>query len=250
MIVDCFLFFNELDLLEIRLHELDSKVDRFILVEADRTFSGAPKPYYFLENKLRYKEFLRKIIGITVKIPEGTIGIACDKFQRNNILSGLRGCKPDDVILISDVDEIPDLTKVDLNDMKQGVSVFEQGLYFYYVNCKSDELWYGTRAIPYRLLGDVQHVRFSGGRIVENGGWHFSYLGGPEKIKVKIEACYQWRPISGLSELHIQKCFDERVDIFGRSMEFHISDEGLPLYLHMDKYKGFFFKGQKNDRMV
>jgi hypothetical protein len=107
---DCFTFFNELDLLEIRLTELDKLVDHFVLVEATRTHTGFPKPLYFAEHKSRFASFLDRIIHVVVDdlpdesnldpwIPEGR--------QRHCIVRGLDSAKPGDRILVSDLDEIP-----------------------------------------------------------------------------------------------------------------------------------------------
>ncbi|MBO6167304.1 MAG: hypothetical protein J6P13_03005 [Kiritimatiellae bacterium] len=115
MIYDCFSFFNELDILEIRLNALKDVVDRFVLVEAVKTHSGQPKKLYFEENKDRYKPFLDKIIHVIVdnephlpeKCPKLTAAWAYENHQRNVIVRGLARIGADDVLLISDLDKIP-----------------------------------------------------------------------------------------------------------------------------------------------
>src|SRR3954464_1583382 len=99
MIYDCFTFFNELDLLEIRLNELDPVVDKFVLVEATKTHQGKDKPLYFLENKARYEKFLAKIIHVVVnEYPdyEGKSAWLLEHHQRNMIIEGLKECKSGD----------------------------------------------------------------------------------------------------------------------------------------------------------
>ena len=114
-IYDGFTFFNELDLLEIRLNVLNDVVDYFILVEGSKTFKGEDKPFIFDENKARFAPFLHKIIHIkVVDYPEVdltqddniTLAWAYENFQRNAIDRGLTDAAQDDVIIISDVDEM------------------------------------------------------------------------------------------------------------------------------------------------
>ena len=108
MIYDTFLFFNEFDLLDIRLHELDAVADKFVLVEATRTHSNQTKPLYYAENRERYAAFHDKIIHVVVDdTPDTADAWAIERFQRDAILRGLTRCRPDDLILMSDVDEIP-----------------------------------------------------------------------------------------------------------------------------------------------
>src|SRR5689334_5945992 len=117
MIYDCFIFFNELELLDIRLNILNEVVDKFVLVEATQTHQYKPKPLYYSDNKERFKAFHDKIIHLIVDElpPNPTNGPRnswdMERFQRNCIARGLNDCKPDDVIIISDLDEIPDPKK-------------------------------------------------------------------------------------------------------------------------------------------
>ncbi|MBY0430568.1 MAG: N-acetylglucosaminyltransferase, partial [Rhodospirillales bacterium] len=107
-VFDCFSFFNEFDVLEIRLHELQGVVDRFVLVEADRTHAGQPKPLYFHENRQRFAAFLDRIEHVVVRdMPEGDDPWRRERFQRDCITRGLGGAGPDDLVMVSDVDEIP-----------------------------------------------------------------------------------------------------------------------------------------------
>lgn len=119
-IYDCFTFFNELDLLEIRLNILNDKVDYFVLVEATKTHSSLDKELYYQNNKARFKEFAHKIIHVVVSdMPEVKNGNRWDleNFQRNAIMRGLTNCEPNDVIIISDLDEIPNLNKINLQEV-------------------------------------------------------------------------------------------------------------------------------------
>ena len=112
MIIDCFTFWKELDILEIRLNELYDTVDKFVLVEASRTQSMLPKPYYFEENKSRFEKFLDKIIHVKVddELDVSKNPWVFDIHQRTCIkrgLSTIENLSDEDFILVSDVDEIP-----------------------------------------------------------------------------------------------------------------------------------------------
>lgn len=108
-VFDCFPFFNELDVLEIRLTELDPLVDYFVIVEATLTHTGKPKPLYFDENRGRYNRFSRKIIHVVVDdLPsEPSDHWGREISQRQAIMRGLELARPDDRIITSDCDEIP-----------------------------------------------------------------------------------------------------------------------------------------------
>jgi beta-1,4-mannosyl-glycoprotein beta-1,4-N-acetylglucosaminyltransferase len=118
-IFDCFTFFNELEILDIRLNTLNDYVDYFVLVEATKTHSGKEKELYYLKNKEKFKKFEDKIIHVIVDdMPERKEGQdevsyrwQLENFQRNAIMRGLKNCKDDDIIIISDADEIPNPKK-------------------------------------------------------------------------------------------------------------------------------------------
>ena len=135
MTIDCFTFFNELDLLEIRLHSLAPYVDRFVLVESPITHSGKPKPLFFEENKERFKGFNITHI-ISPPMEGGSWDIEIN--QRGHILDGIKDADPEDVILISDVDEIPDLRQY---DGREGIFILD--LFYYYFNCFTGEYYQG-----------------------------------------------------------------------------------------------------------
>jgi beta-1,4-mannosyl-glycoprotein beta-1,4-N-acetylglucosaminyltransferase len=106
-IYDCFPFYNELDLLELRLTELYDYVNYFVLVEANSTHQGNPKPYYFEENKERYAQWADKIIHIKVDdMPNHSDAWVNEAHHRNQIVRGLADADADDLVVISDLDEI------------------------------------------------------------------------------------------------------------------------------------------------
>jgi len=119
-IYDCFVFFNELELLKVRFEELYDKVDHFVLVEAKQTFCGDPKPLYFAENAECFAQYKHKIIHVVVEeFPPPTNNLEHEdwwvrhEFQLNAALRGLESCNSDDIIMISDLDEIPHREAID-----------------------------------------------------------------------------------------------------------------------------------------
>lgn len=213
MIYDCFTFFNEFDLLEIRLNVLKDVVDRFVLVEATRTHSNLPKPLHFEENKDRYAPFLDRITHIVVdEYPEYETSWTYENHQRNEIRRGLEDCRDDDIVLISDLDEIPRAELVEAHRNDPGIKIFEQLHHCYYLNhCYIRRPnWHGTRMLSgkdFRHALDhvfnygscnIEHLNqgttankirtYDGGPVIKNAGWHFSYLGGLEAIRLKIQA--------------------------------------------------------------
>ena len=139
MIYDCFSFFNELDLLEIRLNVLKDVVDKFVLVEAGETHSGKTKPLYFKENESRFAAFRDRIIYVCIeRFPDVcTTDWARENYQRNAIADGLKGAKDDDVVLVSDLDEIPRPEKIVEFAGRPGVKVFDQTYYAFYLNYRN-----------------------------------------------------------------------------------------------------------------
>jgi hypothetical protein len=205
MIYDCFPFFNELDLLEIRLTELDPVVDRFVIVESPLTHSGQPKPLYFLENQARFKRWEKKIIHVQVLDPNPDV-IAWDREnqQRNTILHGIQDAKDDDLIMVSDVDEIISAKSIEesmeycLQQMEfKRVAHFEQRGYYYYFNLRHRLNWHSACVGTAKVIRELtpQIARYSDlkrDEIIPDGGWHFTYMGGVKKVIEKMKAFAHW----------------------------------------------------------
>lgn len=175
-VFDCFTFFNELDLLEIRLHELDEVVDYFVIAEAAQTFRGSPKELFFRGNKGRFTDFNHKIILVTVYDFEGARQLG-SKFsgqgvqwvrqrnQRAALIQGLELALPLDWILLSDLDEIPRSTivkSIASNSVhRRAVHMFEHTYYTDYLNWEipRPDSWVGTKMLERRFLRSMQGVR-------------------------------------------------------------------------------------------
>ncbi len=221
MVYDCFSFYNELDLLEIRLNVLKNVVDKFVLAEATQTHTGKPKPLYYEENKSRFSEFADRIIHIVVddfpSPPEGytakQISWMRENWQRNAVSRGLTEARPNDIILISDLDEIPSPSAIRRIPFRGGVVGFEQMFFNFFLNFWSYTIPYLNiaKAVHYdTFCNDDTYAKFEPCDYVDpvinkgptasklrrlrpmislsKGGWHFSYLGNEEKIVEKINA--------------------------------------------------------------
>lgn len=190
-IYDCFLFFDELDLLEIRLNYLSPAVNYFVLAESTKTFSLKNKPLYFKENRERFSKFLHKMIYILVDDFNSPDPWVNERNQRDSLDRGVQHVDPDDLILVSDLDEIPSregIAKFDLSKKEMG---FRQKVYYYYLNGFVDIYWRGTAA----FLAKNRPKKFSSLRklnshtdVIDPGGWHFSFLGQIDRIQKKIDS--------------------------------------------------------------
>ena len=199
MIYDCFIFNNEVELLELRLNILDPYVDKFVLTEGDTTFSGLSKESVYLQNKERFAKWEDKIIHNFIEIPDLPTTWDREIYSRNSPVSlGVFG--DDDLILSSDLDEIPNpeiLEAVDEWVSDDTHFTFQQKRYVYFINNFETDVWFGTRACTGKYLKNtsIDQIRENTereeqltGSIITNGGWHFTFCGGEEMIKTKIES--------------------------------------------------------------
>lgn len=245
MIYDCFQIANELEVLDIRLHELDDVVDKFILVESTVSHACKPKRLYYEENKSKFKRFRNKITHIVVDdTPAVTLPWIVNDYQFCQIERGLRKCEQSDLILFGDVDEIPKADAVlEGRKLPGKLKVFEQNLYQYYLNYK-DGPWYGTRMSLYKNFTSYDSpwiAKFSKpDTIISDGGWHFSYIGNVKKIQEKIANMthQEYNNDRYNTPEQIQRSILEGKDIFGQGHKFKITEtSSLPYYIHNNKKK-------------
>lgn len=197
VIYDCFLFLNELDLLEVHLAELDPYVDRFVLVEAKESYRGKDKPLVFLENKKRYEKYLNKIIHIIVEKMPAYDAWEREFCQRNALLNGLKECTNDDIIIVTDLDEIvrgseiPFAVKI-MQSHKCKALTFQQHFYRWFLNRKESYYWKGSVITSYEFLKKKTPQGLRDRKdifpMVKNGGWHFSNMGGLKVFVQKLES--------------------------------------------------------------
>ena len=249
-VYDTFLFFNELDLLEIRLNILDDYVDYFVLCEANQTFSGKDKKLYYKENKHLFEKFNHKIIHVEVPFYK-CYDVARRNlwYQRNMIEKGLKDALHNDIIMLSDIDEIPNpkLFKDIFN--KEGIKTLQLYSFYYYLNLLLNEFMNCTRVFKKSDLQklNMAQIRHIKNEVIERSGWHFSFLGGVEKIKYKIQSFghqeYNTKEILDKVEKNVQ----EHKDLFNRKdakfLKVKIANN-FPPYLikNQDKYQHHILK--------
>jgi beta-1,4-mannosyl-glycoprotein beta-1,4-N-acetylglucosaminyltransferase len=237
-IYDCFTFFNELDLLEFRLKLLNDHVDYFVIAESNLTHSGKPKSYHFEENKSRFAPWMEKIIYIPVA--QSAEGLVLDnnvttytpenaswklENEQRNALSQITGLTDEDLVLVSDLDEIPDPTVFKKLQVDKSPVSLSMLFHYYFFNCQNtgrDRWWNGTivangkqfKAITPQGLRDKRNDY----PLLKKGGWHFSYLGGLESIKYKIRsfAHTEYNKEEYLQDDFILNAIENGHDIFKR----------------------------------
>lgn len=276
---DCFIFYNELELLRIRLHELDDVVDTFVIVEATETYQGDEKPLYFAENREEFAAFEDRIVHHVVEYPDDLEGAWEREYYLRDAIQAALKAETDvsihDEVIVSDADEIPSSAAVRRAlSPGGGVTVFSQSLHYYYYNyvLRGNSRWLGPVMLRYGRFTSAQDVRnrytqhkedpgavppavyfvllellLSVGnrtrvRIVEDGGWHFSYLGDVEYILDKIEtfAHTELNEEEYKDPEAIERAMLRGEDLFGQGMSFECVelDERFPSYLraHRDEF--------------
>ena len=238
-IFDCFMYFNEDVLLDLRLNILDKYVDYFVIVESRFTHRGDKRELQF--NDKKFEKFKNKIIYLVYDNKPKDIkeifdeddedfkskkyisnSILRENEQRNFIIEGLKDANEEDLILISDVDEIPNLEKLKITKIDQKIIMFKQEMFYYKFNLKLPNFfWTGTRACKKKYLKSPQWLRnikarkysflrfdvlfsktkFINIKIIENGGWHFTYLKNANEIEYKLKSYlhhreYDLNPVS------------------------------------------------------
>jgi len=260
-IFDCFQYFNEDHIADLRFNILDEFVDFFVIVESTINHQGKPKKLHFDINQ--YKKFKKKIVYIIVDdTPKNIIKphkggeSLVEQHQRNSIEKGLKNSSDNDLIILSDVDEIPDLNKLNLFD-KKNYAVFSQKMFIYKLNLLNlnENNWHGSKICLKKNLKSPQWLRnlkfkkypfwridkTKNLQIIENGGWHFAYLQSPENISKKIKsfAHGEFNIEEFSDEKKIQTKIEKNEDIFGR--DYRIKkieiDESYPRYIINNKEK-------------
>ena len=290
-IYDCFMYFDEDLLLDLRLNSLNKFVKKFVITEATYTHNGSPKPLNFDINK--FQKFKDKIIYIIVdKQPPNILqlieeeskekrgeklilnGMARDYFQRENLKQGLKDAQNEDLILVSDLDEIPNLENLNFSLVKNNIVIFEQKMFYYKLNLfYKDFVWQGTKATKFKNFLSPQWLRNIKGKkypkwridiffskkkysnliYIKNGGWHFTCLRTPEELEKKLlnfAHHYEFEE-SGLQIDDLKKLINEKRVMYdhtvdqkgykwsGKSILEKLDSSYLPKYIssNFEKYK-------------
>lgn len=279
-IFDIFTFFNELELLELRLAILNDYVDEFVIVEATETFSGKPKKLFYAEHKNKFKryhskirhyiidtvptdeaDFLKKLNARNTNelerriirdalssdnVPKGQLHWLKEFYQKESIKKAITNLRDDDICFVSDVDEIwnPEV-RVDLS--RDDIYKLRQLVYIYYLNNRSNEPWAGTLVTKYKNIKNncLNHLRTKSKTkytYINNGGWHFSFQGGEERIKTKLESYGHQEFNTEEVKKGISKKIKNNEDFVGRKFKFWVDESDLPRYIleNKEKYQSFF----------
>ena len=259
-VYDAFLFNDELELLKLRLQLLGDVVEQFIIVESKRTLAGEKKPLHFLDNQNLFQQYLHKIKHVEVAVNDLS-SWEYEFFQRNAIKEGLQQCNDDDIIFISDADEIINIPEV-LKFQNKFPALVELPMYYYYANLKTNVTFFVNLVgrwsfIKHLDLGfryrDYQKYTSSiiGCRDVTTG-WHFSYLFGTnvEKYQQKIRSFshQEYNTPYFLNSNRIEKCVRFGIDLFERPfMKLNMDNASInPLrpYLYQLSFDVYYKKPQ------
>jgi beta-1,4-mannosyl-glycoprotein beta-1,4-N-acetylglucosaminyltransferase len=221
MIVDAFPFHNELDLLKKRLMYLSPVVDKFILVESTYTHRGEPKELYFDKNKDMFDEWKDQLVHVILDVvPPDSDPWTMEHMQRNHILEGLEGVPDDAIVMISDLDEVPNtemvkrLPDLDVDIISVHMITFNYSIDYY----QTFEKWFGTVISTKKHVIEKKPQYFRDSRwnfpYIEYGGWHFSSFGDEAFLANKLRSCAE--------------CYDEGVDenMAGTYMKEKLSHNG------------------------
>lgn len=290
-IYDCFMYFDEHVILDLRLNILNPFIDYFVIVESTFNHKGEKRKLKFDINK--YKKFENKIIylifdeepsGIEKVFDTDNEGEVSRKLilnaasrengQRNFISKGLERANEKDLILISDVDEIPNLEKINWNTLKDQIVLFKQDMFYYKLNLRlPDLIWSGSKACRKKYLKSPQWLRnvkdkkysffrldtlfsekkYINIKFINNGGWHFSNIKTAAEIEYKLKSYLHHREfdLNPISESEIEDIIKNKQAIYDLKVDKKINKIGsgnklvehplnkLPSYIleNIDKYK-------------
>ena len=248
-IYDCFTFYNELDLLDLRLEQLYDWVDHFVIVEATSTFQNQPKPLYLKDNWSRYEKYQDKIIHVVADLKD-TDPWQNERHQRDSIMQGLVDASPHDIAIISDVDEFirPEAIAQMRNSsaLVFGLRVPYFNFKFNYMLVNDPEAYcvWATASRVEHLAGpeDMRRSRWTLNQfpynyndgtvqLIEHAGWHFTYLGNDEFIRTKIKsfAHSELNTVEVLGSIDVEQCIAQ-----GRG--FNINDPRKFVIVDLDDY--------------
>ena len=251
---DCFMYNNEDLLLELRLQTLSKFVHKFIIVESCFDHQGNKKKLTFkINNFLIFKNKIKYIV--LNKFPNDLSSWERENYNRNFIIKGLNGAKPEDYIMISDLDEIPKISNLKIFE-KRKYTAFKQKMFYYRFNLHniSEPDWIGSKVCKKKYLKSPQWLRNQkvkkypfwrmdkiNWNIIEDGGWHFSFVMSDNSIKKKIEsyAHSEFNKKNYKDINNIKKNISLKKDLFGRPFKFIKikNQKKLPKYLLLNKKK-------------
>ena len=265
-IFDCFMYFDEDVILDLRLNILDKYVDYFVIVESTFTHRGESRKLKFDHKK--FEKFEDKIIYLIYDLEPNKIkkiyeneteeeksnkyilnAILRENGQRNFIVNGLKKAKDDDIILISDVDEIPNLEAHNLSKIRSKIILFKQDMFYYKFNLKlPNYTWIGSKACKKKYLETPQWLRnvkdkkfpfyridtlfsktkFIDIKFIDNGGWHFTNLKTASEIEYKLKSYLHHREFdeNPISKNQIEEIIKNKRAIYDLKADKRLSKMG------------------------
>ena len=287
-IYDCFMYFDEEVVADVRLHTLNEFVDYFVIVESKFTHKGEPRKLKFDHKK--FEKFKEKIIYIIdEKVYPQTQEIQTEDSedeksikqifnatyrengQRNLLLKGLKEANDEDLILISDVDEIPKLTGLNFKNINEKIILFKQDMFYYKFNLWLPNLiWTGTKACRKKNLINPQWLRnikdrkysffridtlfsstkFNSIKIINDGGWHFTNIKTPKEIELKFRSYLHHREfdLNPLSANQIGEIIKNKKAIYDLKVDKTLNkfgNGGVLKKFELNKLPGYIIKNQK-----
>ena len=288
-VYDCFMYFDEDLLVDLRFNILNNYVSKFIITEATYTHNGTKKKLKFDINN--FKRFKNKIEYIVVDNEPPNIlkinnndspekkgqklilnGYARDNYQRNRLADGIKKAEENDIIIVSDLDEIPNLKNINFHNVSNKIIQFKQKMFYYKLNLFYPEFdWFGSKAckkkylISPQWLRNIKSKRYSKFRLdllfnkkkysdifyVLDGGWHFTCIRNAEELEYKLLnfAHHYEYEVSGLKIKNLKKLISEKRVMYdhnvdqagykwsGKSKLVTVSDVELPEYISLNKEK-------------
>ena len=258
-IYDCFQYFNEDHLVDLRLNILDKYVDYFVISESTKTHQGKSKNLNFnLNNFPKFKDKIKLLIADydkNITFNKHTGGESpIEQHQRNFLINGIKDASPEDLIILSDTDEIPDMTKIDQIKENKRYVAFCQKMFMYKLNLQNlnESNWIGSKITKKKYISSMQNLRnlkfknypfwrFDKRNLqIIEGGWHFSFLKTPDQILEKIKSFSHGEfNDEKISKDEIEKKIIENRDIFNRGFDLKKVkiDESFPSYILKNKDK-------------
>jgi beta-1,4-mannosyl-glycoprotein beta-1,4-N-acetylglucosaminyltransferase len=288
-IFDCFMYFDEEIVLDLRMNILNDYVDYFVIVESTFTHKGDKRKLKFKhENFTRFKDkiiyliFDQEPLGIEKIFDSDSEGVKSGKYilnaalrenaQRNYISRGLEKAEKEDLILISDVDEIPNLESINFFKTKEKIILFRQDMFYYKFNLKLPNLvWTGTKACKkknllspqwlrnikdkkyafYRLDILFSNTKYNSIKFINDGGWHFSNIKDAKQIEFKLKSYLHHREfdVNPMTTSEIEEIINNKQAIYDLKVDKKVNKIGegnklenqplskLPKYLQKNKDK-------------
>ena len=257
------MYFDEDLVLDIRLNTLNEKVSKFIIVEATKNHAGEDKKLNFkIENFSKFKNKINYVVvdDLPVNVASPKKGWhenhARDQFQRNSIAKGYKDFSDDDLIMISDIDEIPNPKKIEEFNIENKYACFLQKNFQSKINLLnvSENHWAGTKICKKKFLRSPQWLRDIKAKkkpfwkifkteiqLIDDGGWHFSFLKNPQSIinKIKSYSHQEYNTSEFTNEKNIENKISKGIDLFNRDIEYKVIeiDDTFPDYIRENKHK-------------